>query len=68
MHCDAKQCSGKHELDKHSAPAEPGVYLTVDEVVSSLNTLATSFGFSFGILIMGIELAGFVAQSIAVVL
>ena len=45
-----------------SAPAEPGVYLTVDEVVSSLNTLATSFGFSFGILIMGIELAGFVAQ------
>lgn len=50
------------DFSSNSSPAEPGIYLSVDTVVSSLNALVISFGHSFGLLVMGIYLAGFVSQ------
>ena len=41
---------------------EPGFYIQVDTVVKSLNGYATTFGHSFGVLILGIYLSLFVCH------
>lgn len=41
---------------------DPGFYITIDTVVKSLDSFATSFGHSFGTLIFGIYLAIFVCH------
>lgn len=50
------------DFSSNTANTEPGIYLSVDTVIVTLNSFVVSFGHSFGLLVMGIYLAGFVTQ------
>ncbi len=39
---------------------EPGLYISVDTVITSMNAFATTFGYIFGVLVLGIYLSSFV--------
>lgn len=59
MQISAQEGNAFHSTN--SVP-EPGLYISIDIVVKSLNSFATMFGHSFGTLILGIYLAIFVCN------
>lgn len=62
--CIGMQAAAQQTFDfsSNTTNAEPGIYLSVDKVIVTLNSFVVSFGHSFGLLVMGIYLASFVSQ------
>ncbi|WP_296877630.1 ABC transporter permease, partial [Thomasclavelia sp.] len=49
-------------FDATNGGREEGLYITIDTIVKSLNSFVTTFGYSFGLLFLGIYLSIFICN------